>query len=73
MTPSTGEYGALEADRIYCFRDIADRADVSLSTLQRVIRAGQGPVVTQISANRKGIRGRHAAAWLDARASKSAA
>jgi hypothetical protein len=56
---------SLQADRVYPFAEFADLAGISIETLRRLIRTGKGPTVTWMSARRGGIRGRHAAAWLD--------
>ncbi len=46
---------------------------VSTDTFERICKAGNGPQITWLSPNRKGVRGRHGKAWLDARAKGSAA
>jgi len=60
--------GALAADQIYSFDEFSKMAGISTMTLRRLIRAGEGPIVTKLSARRGGIRGRHGSAWLDSRA-----
>jgi predicted DNA-binding transcriptional regulator AlpA len=63
----SAESGGLNPDRVYSLAFIADLAGISLATLRRLIRAGDGPQLTRISERRVGIRGRHGTAWLDAR------
>jgi hypothetical protein len=46
---------------------------ISLKVLKRMIAAGDGPTVTQLSERRIGIRDSHREAWLDARARETAA
>jgi len=62
------EGGGLHPDRVYPLAYFADLAGVSLATLRRLIRAGDGPQVTRLSERRVGIRGRHGTTWLDSRA-----
>jgi hypothetical protein len=40
---------------------------VSTTTAWRLVKAGKGPIVTQLSTKLKGIRHRHHLAWLAAR------
>jgi hypothetical protein len=40
---------------------------VSTTTGWRLVKSGNGPVVTQLSAKLKGVRHRHHLAWLEAR------
>ncbi len=74
FTPSTGLWdqealpGALLADKVYDLPTFAVFAGISLATLRRLIRAGDGPQITELSERRIGIRGRHGSAWLDSRA-----
>jgi hypothetical protein len=60
--------GVIQSDRVYAFDLCADLAGISLPTFRRQVRDGTGPQITQISARRLGVRGRHLAAWLDAKA-----
>jgi predicted DNA-binding transcriptional regulator AlpA len=60
------------SDRVRSLRETATLLGVSIATLRRMIAAGDGPVVTQLSTRRQGIRDSHREMWLDARA-KSAA
>jgi len=60
--------GALMADKVYDLATFAVFAGVSLATLRRLIRAGDGPQITEWSQRRGGVRGRHGSAWLDSRA-----
>jgi hypothetical protein len=62
-TPSAGQGGN-------CVRSLPERAKqggFSIATLRRLIKAGEGPVVTRLSARRLGIRDDHWSQWLDAR------
>jgi hypothetical protein len=45
---------------------------LSVDTFERICKAGNGPQITWLSPNRKGVRGRHGKEWLDARAKASA-
>lgn len=56
-------------DRILSLAQFASNAGIALVTLRRLIACGEGPTVTRLSTRRRGIRVRHARAWLDARAS----
>jgi hypothetical protein len=60
--------GTLAPDRVYSFREFATLANISIETLRRLIRTGNGPTVTWMSKRRGGIRGRHASTWLDSKA-----
>ncbi len=44
----------------------AQEAGISICTLRRRIKAGEGPVITRLSERRLGIREDHWRAWLDA-------
>jgi hypothetical protein len=59
----------LADDQVLTFSEFAKIAGISLVTLRRTIKARDGPIVTKLSERRRGIRVRHARAWLDARAS----
>jgi hypothetical protein len=65
--------GALAADRVYSLSDFATVAGLSLATLRRLIKSGDGPPITHLSERRCGVRGRHGSAWLDSRATPTAA
>jgi hypothetical protein len=65
--------GALAADRVYNLSEFATIAGLSLATLRRLIKSGDGPAITHLSERRCGIRGRHGVAWLDSRAARPAA
>ena len=47
----------LEDDRVYPIPIIADVGGLSPWTLRQEIKAGRGPIVTKLSAQRLGIRG----------------
>jgi predicted DNA-binding transcriptional regulator AlpA len=59
-------------DPVHSLKEFAALAGISVSTLRRLIDAGDGPVVTKLSPRRLGIRVSHGDAWLDARAGGSA-
>lgn len=50
-------------------RDFAAMAGISIATLRRLIRSGDGPKITRLSTRRLGVQARHGQEWLDARAS----
>jgi predicted DNA-binding transcriptional regulator AlpA len=58
--------------RVRPLAERAEQAGVSKWTLWRLIRAGEGPVITQLSARCRGIRDDHWQQWLDSRAGKPA-
>jgi hypothetical protein len=66
-TSNDAHNGAIEDDRIYSFAFCADKADVSLATFRRLVSAGTGPKVTDVSDRRRGVRGKNYRAWLDSR------
>lgn len=66
MDLSTPHIG--DVDRVRTVRETADLLGISLPTLKRILAAGDGPVVTQLSERRLGIRDSHRMVWLDARA-----
>jgi hypothetical protein len=59
-------------DRVRPPRETADLLGISLPTFKRILASGDGPVVTQLSERRIGIRDSHRTAWLDSRARKAA-
>jgi predicted DNA-binding transcriptional regulator AlpA len=61
------------SDSVRSLAEFAALANVSLATLRRLIAAGDGPPITQISPRRIGIRDSHGQAWLDARTRNSTA
>jgi len=67
LSDSEALAGAL-ADKVYDLPTFAVFAGISLATLRRLIRAGDGPQITGVSQRRVGVRGRHGSAWLDSRA-----
>jgi predicted DNA-binding transcriptional regulator AlpA len=60
-------------DRVRSLVETAELLGISICTLRRMIAAGTGPTVTQLSPRRLGIRDSHRTAYLDARASKTVA
>lgn len=52
-------------------RDLADRLNVSVATVDRIVKAGQGPRVTRISDRRVLFLETDVTAWLARRAGKS--
>jgi len=46
---------------------------VSTTTGWRLVKSGNGPIVTQLSTKLKGVRHRHHVAWLAAREQNTAA
>ncbi len=68
LSDSEALAGALLADKVYDLPTFAVFAGISLATLRRLIRAGDGPQITGVSQRRVGVRGRHGSAWLDSRA-----
>ncbi len=59
----------LEDDRVYPIPYFCDQIlGVSTDTFRRECQAGRGPQITVLSPGRKGVRGKHGKAWLDARA-----
>jgi hypothetical protein len=58
-------------DVVLTLSDFVKLAGVSMSTVRRMILRGDGPVITQLSERRRGVRVRHARAWLDVRASST--
>ena len=58
-----------DQDRVLTLSEFADIAGISLVTLRRLIRRGDGPAVTKLSIRRLGVRISHAMAWLDSRTS----
>jgi predicted transcriptional regulator len=59
-------FQALVDDRIMSLVEFSEVAGVSVATLRRLIKAGEGPPVTWMSSRRCGIRVRHGREWLDA-------
>jgi len=54
-------------DYVRSFADRAAQIGISERTLRRLISNGDGPVVTRLSSQRRGIRDSHWNAWLAAR------
>jgi predicted DNA-binding transcriptional regulator AlpA len=55
-------------NRIRSLREYAELNGISIATLRRLIRAGEGPTTTRLSARRVGVRDDHGRQWQDARA-----
>jgi hypothetical protein len=58
-------------DEIRPFPAWCDAADISPATGRRLKAAGEGPIITHLSARRIGVQGRHHRQWLDQRARKT--
>jgi predicted DNA-binding transcriptional regulator AlpA len=54
-------------DRVITIKEVASRIGLSVITLQRLIRTGDGPPVTKLSTRRHGVRESHLERWLDSR------
>ena len=57
-----------QQDRVLSLREIAEMSNISLATLRRQIKRGQGPTITKVGLRKRGVRLQHARAWLDERA-----
>jgi hypothetical protein len=69
-----GEYGAQNDDnRVLSFRDWCDLNAFSLATGHRHIKAGTGPIITQLSARRIGVTIGNNRRWQESRARSAAA
>jgi predicted DNA-binding transcriptional regulator AlpA len=55
-------------DRVLSLAEFAQLAGLSVPTVRRLLRIGDGPTITRLSTRRIGVRIRHGRAWLDARA-----
>jgi predicted DNA-binding transcriptional regulator AlpA len=55
-------------DRVHSLGEFAAIVGISLPTLRRLISAGEGPQITQLSARRVGVRDSHGQQWLEERA-----
>jgi predicted DNA-binding transcriptional regulator AlpA len=71
--PSTSDELPLVVDRVLSLRQVAEAIGLGQSTLERMIAAGDGPVITRISPRRLGVRASHLRAWLDARTAETSA
>jgi predicted DNA-binding transcriptional regulator AlpA len=58
----------VDPDRVMPLPAWCERCGFSEATGRRLIKTGQGPIVTWLSERRMGIRERHHREWLDARA-----
>jgi hypothetical protein len=63
----------LDDDCVMSVQQWAQRAGISYPTAKRLIAAGEGPAITQLSPNRVGITFGAHRAWLKARTEQSAA
>jgi predicted DNA-binding transcriptional regulator AlpA len=54
-------------DRVFPVRQAAEIIGLSVPTLRRVIAAGNGPPLIQLSPRRQGIRESHLNEWLSGR------
>ena len=60
-----------QSNRVMTFRQWCERNGFSPVTGWRIMKAGDGPKVTKLSARRIGIREDHHAAWLESRVRRS--
>lgn len=61
-----------DLDRVSSVREWRGRMGLSSSTAARILKSGNGPVITRLSDRRIGIRERDHRAWLDSRRNKKA-
>lgn len=54
-------------DKVISVRQAAEIVGISVATLRRVIGAGEGPPLIQLSPRRQGIRESDVTKWLDDR------
>jgi hypothetical protein len=54
-------------DHVHRWRDWCGLAGMSTTTAWREVKAGRGPIITQLTAKLTGVRHRHHLAWLRAR------
>jgi excisionase family DNA binding protein len=54
-------------DRVISIRQAAEKVGVSVPTFRRVIEAGEGPPVIQLSTRRLGVRESDVSKWLNDR------
>jgi predicted DNA-binding transcriptional regulator AlpA len=64
---TAGDAAHRQTNRVMTFRQWCERNGFSAVTGWRIMKSGDGPKVTQLSARRIGIREDHHAAWLDSR------
>jgi hypothetical protein len=62
-----------DLDRVTPLADWFRRVGLPTRSGRRLIASGQGPVLTELTPQRQGVRERHHLEWLDARAEKPAA
>ena len=67
QTESSPRLLAADDERILTIQEFCALASFSPATFRRLVARGEGPRVTRLSDRRRGIRGKHAKAWLDAR------
>ena len=70
---SEHDRGQNDDHRVLSFREWCGLCGFSEATGRRIIKAGEGPIVTQLSARRIGITIANNAAWQASRARSSAA
>ena len=63
--------GVPEVDRIITIKEWCAAAGFSHSTGKKLLRDGDGPIITRLSPRRIGIRVRDYLAWADARSGKA--
>jgi predicted DNA-binding transcriptional regulator AlpA len=68
---TSGRHSDAPADidplRVRSLKEAAKAANISVPTLRRLIRAGQGPKTIHLSERRLGVRDRDFFAWLESR------
>jgi predicted DNA-binding transcriptional regulator AlpA len=64
---SNNDSTPVDPDRVMPLIAWCNRCGFSEATGRRLIKTGQGPVVTWLSERRMGIRERHHREWLDSR------
>jgi predicted DNA-binding transcriptional regulator AlpA len=64
---STLEQHDYPLDHVHRWKDWYRLAGLSAPTAWRLLKSGQGPIVTKLSARLTGVRHRHHLAWLTAR------
>jgi hypothetical protein len=67
MVVTMGESSFWPDDVVKSFRTWCQVSGLSVATGKRLIKSGQGPIITRLSKGRVGIRGRHHRLWLDQR------
>jgi hypothetical protein len=62
-----------DLDRVTPLTDWFRRIGLPARSGRRLIASGEGPVVTELTAQRRGVRERHHIEWLNARRSNNTA